>query len=491
MATELHPPLTDEIYLDVAPQVERKAFFLKVGQLLNRTIFVSLLALFVLVAVPYGTVEPWWEAFFECAIFALTAAWIIEGLLLGSWNISERALFVPLLALVGFALIQVIPFDKVPEQEFYWFAISADPFNTLRFALKLTTIILAGALLFSHLTSQKRLRALILTIMLVALVSAIFGLLRQTVQRDADGFLLPYLPLGAGYGQFINSNHFAYLMELSFGFPLSLLMARSRDREKKWLLFAGLATPLLLALILANSRGGLLGLCAQLLFIISFVNHPQRQASDDVARSTSLTRVIQSRWFRPIVCGFLAVILFIGITWIGGDPLMNKMEAVSGEISTVGDASREGTRRVDMWNATWKMIVENPLLGTGFGGYGMAITQYHNASGKLIPQEAHNEYMEVLASGGVVGAGLWLWFLMIFIRRAGQSLSVTNSARQRTMCVGALGGIVAVAIHSIVDFGLHITINALICTALIVIVVSSPRFGRADKKLPFRLSAKV
>ena len=187
----------------------------------------------------------------------------------------------------------------------------------------------------------------------------------------------------------------------------------------------------------------------------------------------------------------MTVILLFGITWIGGDPLINKLEAVSGEISSVGDASREGTRRVDMWNATWQLIAENPLLGTGFGGYAMAIPQYHIASGKLIPQEAHNEYMEVLASGGILGAGLWLWFLAIFIRRASQSLLAADSARKRAVCVGALAGIVAVAVHSIVDFGLHITINALVCTALVVIVIASPKLGRADKKLPFRLSPKV
>jgi hypothetical protein len=138
LATELNPPLPPENYLEATLPVERSAFLLKVGRLINRVIFGSLLALIVVVAVPYGTVEPWWEAFFECAIFILTALWIVEGLLLGRWNISERALFVPLLLLVGFALVQAIPYDRVPEQEAYWYAISADPFGTLRFALKMT-----------------------------------------------------------------------------------------------------------------------------------------------------------------------------------------------------------------------------------------------------------------------------------------------------------------------------------------------------------------
>ncbi len=55
-----------------------------VARLFDRTIFVSLFALIVLSAIPYGTVHPWWVALFQCAAFALAVLWIIEGLLSGS-----------------------------------------------------------------------------------------------------------------------------------------------------------------------------------------------------------------------------------------------------------------------------------------------------------------------------------------------------------------------------------------------------------------------
>jgi O-antigen ligase len=445
------------------------------ARLLNRLIFFSLLLLLVLVAVPYGTVEPWSQAFFECAIFALTALWIIEGWRLGSWQIADKALLFPLIALVGFALLQAIPYGKVADtaglQEPFWQAISADPYNTVRFSLKLIALILAGQLLLAHTTTQKRLRLLIMTIIGVAIGSALFGLLRQTVQRDIMGFLLPYLPLQAGYGQFINSNHFAFLMELALGLPLSFILSRSFGRER-WLLFAGLASPLLLAFVLSNSRGGLLGLCSQLLFILLLSNYGRR--SNDTARGAAnwFLRISSSRGFRLLVGGLLVVILLIGITWVGGDPLITKLEAVSGEISEEGDRTREGTRRIDIWRATRQMVAENPLVGVGFGGYWVAIPQYHRASGKLIPQEAHNDYLEVVASGGVIGAGIVGWFLVAFLRRSRQQLQAITSERQRVVCVGALAGIFAVLIHSLVDFGLHITINALVFTALIVISIS-------------------
>src|SRR2546426_889174 len=46
---------------------------------LDPFIFYALLTIIVLTAVPYGTVEPWWKAVFQCAVFALGCLWIVEG----------------------------------------------------------------------------------------------------------------------------------------------------------------------------------------------------------------------------------------------------------------------------------------------------------------------------------------------------------------------------------------------------------------------------
>jgi hypothetical protein len=44
--------------------------------------------------------------------------------------------------------------------------------------------------------------------------------------------------------------------------------------------------------------------------------------------------------------------------------------------------------------------------------------------------------------------------------------------------LGALVGILTVAMHSMVDFGLHIPVNALVCTALFALVVADPAGNR-------------
>jgi O-antigen ligase len=55
------------------------------------------------------------------------------------------------------------------------------------------------------------------------------------------------------------------------------------------------------------------------------------------------------------------------------------------------------------------------FLGVGFAGYSVAIPRYLKSSGEWTPQQAHNEYLEVLASGGAVGALLCGWFALVLL----------------------------------------------------------------------------
>src|SRR2546423_5666873 len=63
--------------------------------LLDRVVFFCLLGVIVLTAIPYGTVDAWWEAVFECAVFAITAIWIFEVLVTGHWQIRRLFILLP------------------------------------------------------------------------------------------------------------------------------------------------------------------------------------------------------------------------------------------------------------------------------------------------------------------------------------------------------------------------------------------------------------
>src|SRR6266478_1104615 len=130
---------------------------------------------------------------------------------------------------------------------------------------------------------------------------------------------------------------------------------------------------------------------------------------------------------------------------------------------------REGARRRDIWGATWRMFKSHPIAGAGLGGYWAEIPVYHPASGVSTPQQAHNDYLELLASGGILGALLLVWLAVALIRQARQSISVTQGF-QRAVLLGAIVSMVGVGMHSIVDFGLHVTINALVLVVLLAVI---------------------
>jgi len=120
------------------------------------------------------------------------------------------------------------------------------------------------------------------------------------------------------------------------------------------------------------------------------------------------------------------------------------------------------------------------------GALRAGVTAHHDASGEMSLEQAHNDYLELLASGGVVGAALFVWFVAIFVRRALRSLRSQDLFRQAAT-IGALAGLAAVAVHSLFDFGLHITANALIFTALVSVVAAEPR---VEERVGVRVRAR-
>ena len=156
------------------------------------------------------------------------------------------------------------------------------------------------------------------------------------------------------------------------------------------------------------------------------------------------------------------------MVWVGGDPLAHQLAGIPNEFGVKDSDKYSQTYRSRIWPTTWEMIKDHPLGGVGFGGYWIAITKYHNASGEFTPQQAHNDYLELLASGGLIGVAIGLWFIGGFCKSVLIRLRHPDPLLG-AFSMGALAGIFAVAIHSIVDFGLHITINALLFATLLVI----------------------
>ena len=465
--------------------VDRSARKLRVAGVLSRTVFYSLLCLIILAAIPYGTSQPWWKALFVCAVFALAILWLVEGAISNSWFEDSWPLALPLAALALLSLLQTLPLGNpsgsVGGMTFSpWNAISADPYQTRFFALELLSLTIAGVLLFRYAATERRMRIMISVILGVAVASAIFGILRQTTQHS-PGFGLPLLVPETGYGQFINYNHFAYLMEMALGLTLGLVLGGGVKRDQTLIYLAALI-PIWTGLVLCGSRGGLIAMLVQVITTALLYNGIMRKGNSTEPQSKVL-RIVGSLPVQVTLILVLIAGVVFGTVWLGGDRLATRIEQSRNELSTDTSDLREGVNRNEIWKASWKLFRAHPLLGVGMGGYWAAIPAVHDASGAMTPQEAHNDYLELLASGGLVGLALFVWFAILVIKRTRDVLDSPSRFR-RAASFGAAIGIAGVAVHSLVDFGLHMMVNALVFTTLIVIATSqSPRESERPNSL--------
>lgn len=455
----------------------------RVGAVLNNTVFVFLLTLMVLAAIPNGSLEPWWKALFECGVFAITALWIFEGLMTGDWEIRRLYVLLPLILLTAYAFTQAVvwPVAWLPagivRRLSAQHSLSIDQYQTLLTARKTLALTLFLGLLLLHTTTPKRFRFLVRVVIGLGLASALFGILRQMTQSPTSQtpFVLPLLFYGVGYGQFVYHNAFAYLMEMSLALVAGLIMGGAVRRQ--WLpIYLAIAVVMWTALILSNSRGGIISLACQFIFLL-FVSlswySSRRLARQGGEQARWLSFFQSSLLVRMVAIALVVGGLMVAVFWMGGEQLATRLQDASQ--NTV-----DGLTRPEVWRSTLRLIKQNPWTGVGFGAYFLAITQYRPGPGFTRLDQAHNDYLDLAANGGLVAVGLAAWFIAILVGRVRTAWRSADVYR-RAACLGALAGILSIGVHSFVDFGLQVTAIALVFGALIVIAVADSRVDSTIK----------
>jgi O-antigen ligase len=449
----------------------------RVALVLERISFFGLLSMLLLAAIPYGTVQQWWIALVDCLIFILCSFRVVEAMLRRQWTIGGASMLIPLFALCCFAAAQTIPLGVLRLSTIStnsWRTITTDPHETQRFVFRLLALILTGEALLHYTTTRRRLWAVVIAVVGIGGASACFGIVRQVAQSDPSSFVLPDLVMGESYGQFINRNHFALLMEMTLGLLMGLILGRSKSGGR-FLPYVALALLVWAALVFSNSRGGLIGMLGLIVFssVIHFAIVRWRSMKRKGFRSRN--RLVQygvSALLGVGLCVGLILMTAMGISWVGGDAVMTHIEKTSGEVAVTNDSQ---LRRKEIWQASWQLFRAHPIAGIGYGGYGTAITEFTGTGPRRESlQQAHNDYLEMLASGGLIGAAFVVWFMVALVRKARRHLQPSHAFRYGT-CLGALTGLFAVSIHSFFDFGLHITVNALMFTFLVVIATATYR----------------
>lgn len=449
-----------ELYLEPSLHQYRTS----TASVLNRAAFYALLLSILVFAIPYGTVQPWHKALFVLAVCVAAGLRIAGNIMSGRFRLAEPRLLLPLFGILCLATIQSIapPGSNIVG--------SLDPYESKTFVVVFAGMVVAGEVLFFYTYTIQRLTILVGVVIVAGATSALFGAARVAFLDEA-GTLSSYLPAGQGYAQFVNRNHFAFLMEMTLGLTLGLLI-KGQLSEK--LRFAGwvISGFLIYSIIASDSRGGIVSLIALCIFAGGTHAFTGWFNSEATARHRDEKR--GASWFKKLaataaLCGVVFSVVVLIVAFVGGDRVATRMEGIQGEAEVV-DSARVNRRLI--WDSTIELIKERPLLGIGFGAYGAAITRFDATGGRAALQQAHNDYLEVLANGGVVGLAMFVWFGVLVGFRAVRNLR-SDAPFRRASCFGAIIGIFGVLIHSFVDFGLHILINALVFAVLIVIAAAN------------------
>ena len=142
--------------------------------------------------------------------------------------------------------------------------------------------------------------------------------------------------------------------------------------------------------------------------------------------------------------------------------------------------------RLNLWSAAARMWADHPWFGVGPAHYDYRFRQYRPAAIQSRPDRAHNDYLNLLADWGVVGGGIvfagigifvyWLKKTWPHVRREENDFGSAQSNRF-AFFLGAVCGLAALAVHSAMDFNLHIPANALTGLILLALVTSTARYA--------------
>ena len=246
--------------------------------------------------------------------------------------------------------------------------------------------------------------------------------------------------------QFIGRSTGPFGIPNSLGVFMALLippvgaLAFGRGRAAAVRVLAALALcALALGFALAISRGAWLALAA------AFALRPLFSPGD------SLPRRLGAAGLALLAVAAVAVAVYLSF------PLMR--ERVHELVADVG----EKTRPI-MWRGAWRLFRSHPVLGVGGGGFDPLFERYRPEGYRDQPVYAHCDYLNTLCDYGLVGFGLFF----------GAAAIVAWRGRRATGLAGAAAtGLLAFALHLLVDFHLKIPALAMLVATVAAGVTAS------------------
>jgi O-antigen ligase len=136
------------------------------------------------------------------------------------------------------------------------------------------------------------------------------------------------------------------------------------------------------------------------------------------------------------------------------------------------------TGRETMWQPTFKIIGDHLALGTGPGTWQWVFPRYRDNHQQFHPRFAHSDPLQLTSDYGLIGLALVALAIFLFFWHAARASSASNSPEEHAFIAGSATAIVAVLVHSIGDFNMHIPANAMLTVTLMGMTAAIAPRGR-------------
>ncbi len=442
------------------------------------------LFIFILVFSPLaiGSVEQWSLTVLEILSLCALILFLIGNSRTKGGALYEVPGIIPLMCLWAYFVLQIIPlpaslielispvtYQLYSEtigiaQTVSWMSLSVNKKATMLELLRLTGYIAFYILTVQLLTNKELLKKAINIIIFFASLLAIYSLL-QYLSGTTKIYWFRETFGASPFGPFVNRNHYAGFMGMLFPVALALFLALKpkiaysglREKLSEFLkqkrtnmhILIGLGAVIIaFSIFLSLSRGGIISLTLSMFFFSAFL----------LLKKTRRKRI----WIMIlIIC-----LIVTSVSWFGWDPILSRFEKIANIEGYVTDL------RVLFWMDSLQIIKNFPVTGTGFGTFIDIYPKYTSIKEEIVLEHAHNDYIELLANGGVIALFLTGWFVISVILSSFKNFLIRKDSYSVYLYIGSLTGIISILLHSFTDFNLQTGSNGLYFFFLIGLIVS-------------------
>src|SRR5882762_542731 len=433
----------------------------------DRFLFHAFLALLLWMPLPFGSNVAWAWSFMEAWVFLIAGLWLVRYYrgkvslnrpFVRAWPVTAC-----LLATLLWTVVQALPLPagvlsllspralEIHSTTHSYPSLSLDVYATRQAALQTLAYLLFFCLTLLLVNNKPRIKLLAKAFILGGVFQAAYGSL-MALSGLGHGIFIDKQDAAVATGTFINRNHLAGYLEMCLAAGVGLMLAElSSTRAAGW---RDSARELLRTLLGNKARVRL----ALVVMVTGLVLTRSRMGN--VAFVVSLTGVgafylLAVRKLSGRTITFFASLLVIDLLVVGN---FFGIEKVAQRFQ---QTSIDSTERVNTDRDALAMLRDFPLTGIGAGSFHAVYPMYTSAVVVTgFTRHTHDDYLQFACELGLVfAAGLGAVVLASLWTAIRAQLKRRDPLLQG-MGFAATMAIVALLIHSAVDFNLQIPANA-------------------------------